>query len=106
LAYETSVKRGLPARVGSVITSDTFHTDSPSHWKVWSEHGVLAAEMETAALYTLASRAGARALSILTVSDHIITEERTSSEERERSFGEMVEVALSVVSSLPSPLVR
>ena len=64
------------------------------------EYGVLAVEMEATALYTLAARHGRRALAICTVSDHIVTGEETSSEEREQTFGDMVEIALSGGASL------
>ncbi len=59
------------------------------------EHGVLAIEMEASALYTLAARYGRRALAICTVSDHIVTGEETTAQEREQTFGTMVEVALT-----------
>jgi purine-nucleoside phosphorylase len=59
------------------------------------DYGVLAVEMEAAALYTLAAKHGARALAICTVSDHIVTGEETTSQEREQTFGRMVEVALT-----------
>jgi purine-nucleoside phosphorylase len=88
-----------PVRVGTVLTSDTFYPDETAlstWWTPWAEHGVLAAEMETAALYTLASRRSARALSILTVSDNLVTGEQTTSDERQSGFGEMAELALSL----------
>jgi len=88
-------------RVGPVLTSDTFYPDEATvstWWAPWAEHGVLAVEMETAALYTLAARRGARALSILTVSDNLVTGEQTTSEERQTGFGEMAALALAVVA--------
>lgn len=99
-AHDDALRLGLKVRAGPVITSDTFYADDPSWWSVWARHGVLAAEMETAALYTLAARHGARALSILTVSDHIVTGEQTSAEERQTSFAKMVELALEVAASV------
>ena len=87
-----------PPRIGPVLTSDTFHATRADWWQVWAEHGVLAAEMETAALYTLAARAGARALSILTVSDHVVTGAHTTPAERERGFVRMVELALALAT--------
>ena len=83
--------------VGSVLTSDRFYQDDPNAWKKWAAFGVLAAEMETAELYTLAAQFRVDALSLLTVSDHIVTGEQTSSEERQNTFGQMIEVALSLV---------
>jgi purine-nucleoside phosphorylase len=85
-----------PPRVGAVITSDAFYPAREDWWRVWAEHGVLAAEMETAALYTLASRAGARALSILTVSDHVVTGEHSPPADRQRDVARMIELALAV----------
>jgi len=97
-------RRDLPGRVhvGGVLTSDTFYPDdatATTWWKRWAEHGVLVAEMETAALYTLAARAGAKALSILTVSDNVVTGQHTTSEDRQTGFGHMVELALETVAS-------
>ncbi len=100
-AHAIAVERGKPVRVGTVLTSDTFYPDHlalSSWWTPWAEHGVLAAEMETAALYTLAARHAARALSILTVSDNLVTGEQTTSDERQTGFGEMAELALALVS--------
>ncbi|MBI5536349.1 MAG: purine-nucleoside phosphorylase [Deltaproteobacteria bacterium] len=95
-AYDAALKRGLRVRTGNVLTSDTFYSQDLNWWKVWAAHGVLAAEMETAALYTLCARAGARALSILTVSDHIVKGESASAEERQQTFERMIELALEV----------
>jgi purine-nucleoside phosphorylase len=77
-----------------VVSSDTFYNPDPDEWRLWARYGVLAVEMETAELYTLAAQFEAQALAVLTVSDHLVTGEETSSEERERTFGAMVEVAL------------
>lgn len=97
-AHEAAVRRGLPAWTGNILTSDTFYAEPELWWTSWNRHGVLACEMETAALYTLAARFGARALTILSVSDHVLTGEHTSSEERQTSFGKMIELALEVGS--------
>ena len=64
-----------------------------------TRHGILAVEMETAELYNLAARYGRRALSVCTISDHLITNESMESEERERSFGDMVKIALTAAFS-------
>ncbi len=93
-----------PPRVGPVVTSDTFYAPRDDWWTVWAEHGVLAAEMETAALYTLAARAGIAALSILTVSDHVVTGAHASAAERQRGFGRMVELALGLAAELADDL--
>jgi purine-nucleoside phosphorylase len=89
-----------PARVGPVLTSDTFYMEREDWWTVWAEHGVLAAEMETAAIYTLAARFGARALSILTVSDNIVTGAHTSAEQRQTGFARMVRLALDLAAQV------
>jgi purine-nucleoside phosphorylase, family 1 (deoD) len=91
---ETALEKlGLKAKFGVVLSSDTFYDDSDSLLK-WGKMGVLAVEMETAALYMNAARAGKNALSILTVSDSPFTGEITSSEEREKTFKDMILVAL------------
>jgi purine-nucleoside phosphorylase len=80
--------------VGLIFSSDSFYAARPELMTRMVEHGVLAVEMEAAALYTIAAGHGRRALAICTVSDHIVTGEQTSAEERERGFGDMVELAL------------
>jgi purine-nucleoside phosphorylase len=82
--------------VGSIFSSDTFYNDDPDWWKPWSAFGSLACEMETNALYTLAAKFDARALSVLTVSDSIVTGEEATSEQREKGFPLMAEIALNV----------
>ena len=81
--------------VGNVLSSDRFYSDSTSALD-FAKMGVLAVEMESAALYMTAKRLSKRALSILTVSDNLVTGKETSSDERERSFSDMIKVALSV----------
>jgi purine-nucleoside phosphorylase len=83
------------ARVGLIFSSDSFYSARPELVARMVDYGVLAVEMEAAALYTLAAKHGARALAICTVSDHIVTGEETTSQEREQTFGRMVEVALT-----------
>lgn len=95
-AYDVGVEKGLDLKVGNVFTADMFYNDYAEHEK-WAQYQILAIEMETAALYTLAAKFGRRALSILTVSDHIITGEETTAEERETTFNEMIELALEAV---------
>jgi purine-nucleoside phosphorylase len=99
-AHAIAKAQGKPVRVGNVLTSDTFYPDETtlsSWWTPWAEHGILAAEMETAALYTLAARRSARALSILTVSDNLVTGEQTTAEVRQTELIDMVTLALEVV---------
>lgn len=94
-AYDNAVKRGVRVHVGSVLTEDMFYNDERiDDWKLWAEYGALAKEMETYGLYTVAAKNNVRALSVLTVSDSIVTGEQTSSEEREKTFTNMVEIAL------------
>ncbi|MEW9501823.1 purine-nucleoside phosphorylase [Jeotgalibacillus marinus] len=93
--YDIGVEKGLNFKVGNVLTVDSFYDDNAEHEK-WAKYGILALEMETAALYTLAAKYGRNALSILTVSDHIVTGEETSSEERQLTFNDMIVVALDV----------
>lgn len=92
-AYDAGVKKGLNLKVGNVFSADMFYDDRADH-NLWAQYGILAVEMETSALYTLAAKYGRKALSILTVSDHILTGEETTAEERQTSFNEMIEVAL------------
>lgn len=80
--------------IGSILSSDIFYNDNPDTVPAWSKMGVLAVEMEAAALYMTAARLNKRALAILTVSDHLVTKEETSSEERQTTFNEMITIAL------------
>ncbi|WP_299093465.1 purine-nucleoside phosphorylase [uncultured Metabacillus sp.] len=92
-AYETGIEKGLNLKVGNVFTADMFYNDNAELEK-WARYGILAIEMETAALYTLAAKFNRKALSVLTVSDHILTGEETTSEERQTTFNDMILVAL------------
>jgi purine-nucleoside phosphorylase len=96
-AVDVAAARKIAIKVGQVLAADAFYTDRPDLFDRLAEYGVLAVEMESAALYTLAARFRARALTILTVSDHIKTGERTSAEDREQTFRQMVEIALETV---------
>jgi purine-nucleoside phosphorylase len=91
-------RAGLPYHVGSVAAWDSFYSDRPELLRRLGEYGVLAVEMETAALYTLAAKHGARALTLCTASDSLVTGEETSAAERERTFSTMAELALTTVS--------
>lgn len=95
-AYNIAHDKGMDVKVGNILSSDTFYGDEPDSWKKWSNYGVLAVEMESAELFTLAAKYGVNALSILTVSDSIVTGEETSSEEREKTFTDMMEIALEL----------
>lgn len=94
-AYEIAAQRDLTTHVGNVFTSDAFYRDNGEEINsLLAHYHVLAVEMETSALYTLAAKFNRQALSILTVSDHVVTGEQTTSEERQTSFHEMMELAL------------
>ncbi len=88
--------KGSSVKVGNVLSSDTFYNDDPTFNDRWKRMHVLCVEMEAAALYMNAVRAGKKALAILTISDHIYTQEELSAEERQIGFGEMIEIALEV----------
>jgi purine-nucleoside phosphorylase len=95
-AYEASKTRNARVFVGGMFSSDTFYNDDPDWWKIWADYGALVCEMETSGLYTLAAKFNVSALSILTVSDSLVTGESSSSEQREKSFTQMAEIALEI----------
>ncbi len=95
-AYDCALEKDISVKVGSVLTTDTFYSDDPNSWRHWANYGILAVEMETAVLYTLAAKFKVNALSILTVSDSLVTKEETTSEERQKTFNQMVEIALEL----------
>ncbi|MEW9121268.1 MAG: purine-nucleoside phosphorylase [Thermotaleaceae bacterium] len=95
-AYDIAQSKGIETKVGSILTSDTFYDDEVDGWKKWAKYGVLAVEMETAALYTLAAKFKVDALTILTVSDSLVTHELTTAQERQETFTKMVEIALGL----------
>ena len=94
-AVEAAERRGTDVHVGLIFAGDSFYATRPELTQRMVDYGVLAIEMESSALYTLAAKHGAHALTICTVSDHIVTGEATSAGEREHTFGEMVEIALA-----------
>ena len=96
-AYQAAQAKGIPVRVGGILSNDTFYDDDPRAWHKWRDYGVLAVEMEANALYTLAAKFHARALAILTVSDSLVNLEFASHAQRERGFLQMAELALQVV---------
>lgn len=83
--------------IGNVLSSDVFYKADPTTTEKWAKMGILAEEMETTSLYLNAASAGVKALTILTVSDHMITHEETTPEERQTSFTKMMEIALELV---------
>ena len=96
LAASVAEERGLNYAVGNLYSSDVFYNDDPDVTARWRKLGVLAVEMEAAALYMNAARTGKKALAVCTISDHLLTGEATSAEERQNTFREMMELALEV----------
>ncbi|WP_195572326.1 purine-nucleoside phosphorylase [Paenibacillus sp. 1001270B_150601_E10] len=99
-AYEKGTEKGLKLHVGNIFSSDMFYRDDKSVVGKMMEYGVLAVEMETTALYSLAAKFGVHALTILTVSDHLLTGEETTAAERQTTFNDMMEVALETALSI------
>ena len=95
-AAETAKNQGTPAVVGNVLSSDIFYNETADVNDKWRSMGVLAVEMEAAALYMNAARAGKKALCMLTISDHIYRQEGLSAMERQIGFGKMMEIALEL----------
>lgn len=95
-AVEACEKFGYRYKVGNVMSSDTFYTEN-AHNEKWINMGVLVIEMEAAALYMNAARASKRALTLLTVSDHLLTGEATTAEERQTTFTHMMDVAFTLI---------
>ena len=95
---EAAERAGVPFHVGPIAAWDSFYSDRPELLKRLGEYGVLGVEMESAALYTLAAKHGARAVTVCTVSDSLVTGESTTADERERTFSAMVEIALATAA--------
>lgn len=94
-AHAAATGQGARVHVGGIYSSDVFYDERPDLNEIMTRHGILAVEMEAAELYNLAARHKVRALALLTVSDHLLTHEALSSQDREQSFGEMIEIALT-----------
>ena len=93
-SVEVAERRGVAMRVGPILAADAFYTDRPDLYDSLADYGVLAVEMESAAIYTIAARYRAKALTILTVSDHIKRGEKMAAAEREQGFADMVQIGL------------
>ena len=98
-AYNKANELGLKTVVAPCVSSDRFY-DANENWKLWKKYGAAGIEMEAAELYTLAAEFKRNALAILTVSDHIITGEATTAEERQTTFKDMMKLALETMTSL------
>lgn len=96
-AVEIAKTKKINIKAGNIFTSDIFYADDFESYKKWSKFGVLCVEMESAGLYTIAARHKVHALSILTISDSLVTGERTSTNERESTFKDMIEIALGLI---------
>jgi purine-nucleoside phosphorylase len=90
-------ENNISIKAGNVLSADEFYEDDYESYKKWAEFGVLCVEMETAGLYTIAAKYNVKALSILTVSDSLVTKERTTADERESTFRTMIEIALNTL---------
>lgn len=97
-AYQVAKEQGVDVRVGGVLSVDRYYYDNPDWWKVWAEYGILACEMESNALYTLAAKFNVDALAILTVSNSLVTGEEATSQQREQEFLQMAKIALEISS--------
>ncbi|MBQ0734741.1 purine-nucleoside phosphorylase [Aquimarina celericrescens] len=87
----------IAIKAGNVLSSDEFYEDDPNSYKQWADFGILCVEMEAAGLYTIAAKFNVKALTILTISDSLVTGEKTSSAERETTFSKMIEIALGTL---------
>lgn len=95
-AKQVAEDKGIDVKVGNILSSDVFYNPDSQVYKKWASMGVLAVEMEAYALYCNAAAAGVNALTILTVSDSLVSKLETTSHERERGFGQMMEIALEL----------
>lgn len=89
-------ENNIPFQAGNVLSSDQYYEEDREAFKKWAKYGVLCVEMEAAGLYTIAAKHDIEALTILTISDSLVTGEKCSFEERERTFKEMVQIALNI----------
>lgn len=96
-AVQYSRSKNLPIKAGNVLSADEFYEDESDSYKKWAEFGVLCVEMEAAGLYTIAAKFNVRALTIVTISDSLVSGKRTSTNERENSFGPMIDIALNTL---------
>ncbi len=96
-AIDAAKAQGKKVRVGNILSSDVFYSADPTEKDRWKQMGVLAVEMEAAALYMNAASAGKKALCILTISDHLYRSEELTAQQRQNGFGSMMEIALALV---------
>ncbi|MNT03337.1 Purine nucleoside phosphorylase DeoD-type [compost metagenome] len=100
-AVDAAAAQGIPARVGNIFSADLFYTPDPDMFQVMKKYGILGVEMEAAGIYGVAAELfeefGSKALTICTVSDHILRHEATTAAERQTTFNEMIIIALESV---------
>lgn len=87
----------IPVKAGNVLSTDEFYEEDPNSYKKWANYGVLCVEMETAGIYSIAAKYRVKAITILTISDSLVTGERTTADEREMTLKKMVEIALGTL---------
>jgi len=97
-AAQYAKENNIPIKAGNVLSSDEYYEDDFDSYKKWAKFGVLCVEMEAAGLYTIAAKYNVNALTILTISDSLLTKERITADERESSFNKMIEIALNTLS--------
>jgi purine-nucleoside phosphorylase len=90
-------EQNIPIKAGNVLSADEFYEDDINNYKQWAQYDVLCVEMETAGIYTIAAQHHVRALSILTISDSLVTGEHTSSDDRAKTFEKMIKIALGTL---------
>lgn len=98
-AYQICEEKKVLPHIGSIFATDSFYHPDKENWKLWAAYGTVAVEMESSALYTLCARANVKALSVLTVSDSLVSGASTTSKEREQSFDLMAEICLETICS-------
>lgn len=96
-AVKVAKAQNIHVKTGNVLSADIFYDDNRDYYKKWAAYGVLCVDMETAAIYTVAAKHGAEAISLLTISDSLVTHKGISKEERESNLRQMVELALELV---------
>lgn len=97
-AVQTARALNIPFKAGNILSSDLFYTDNPKDHEMWAAYNVLCVEMEAAGLYSMAAKHHVDALAILTISDSLITGEKTSAEERQTTFKQMIKIALELAN--------
>ncbi|SDZ91901.1 purine-nucleoside phosphorylase [Psychroflexus halocasei] len=95
-ALKIADEKNIDVKAGNVLSSDLFYTDQKDDYKKWADYNVLCVEMEAAALYTIAAKFNVDALAVLTISDSLVTGEVTSTEDREKTFNQMIDIALGL----------